>query len=228
MIHLRRDTEDPSIYDQVVSQNEYNLPDSFAPDDVIIDLGANCGAFMYACAMRGAGAVMSVEPDIGNFAILARNAAKISRIFHPATMIPIHAAVWESVGMIPMAIRNAHSTASARLVGSGDSPAYLVDSITLPGLLSELKSKVRLLKMDIEGAELPVLDSVKELDCVQEIVGEIHYTIRFDDKPYPTDDWLMATMKRLGFDCVIEPNRFLDYGGVLGMWRGKRVGGSHL
>lgn len=219
-MHLRHGTEDASIYDQVVNQNEYGLPDSFSVCDVIVDLGANCGAFMWACAMRGAGQIWSVEPDLRNYATLLRNVGITAEHFRETQLFPIHAAMSDLPNvLLRMQPRNGQSTASARLTCQDEGEQ--VPSMSLPELLHIIGRPVRLLKLDIEGAELPVLNATKDLSMVQEVIGEIHYCISLDGRTHPTDDWLRATMDRLGFDCEIVPNKFIDPG-VLGAWRGRK------
>ena len=45
---FRDGTLDKAIFNAVVRLNEYRLPDSFAPGDIVIDVGAHIGAFAEA------------------------------------------------------------------------------------------------------------------------------------------------------------------------------------
>ena len=49
------DVQEREVWMDVVSRNEYQLPPMFNDKDVILDIGANSGAFSYACMRRGQG-----------------------------------------------------------------------------------------------------------------------------------------------------------------------------
>ena len=72
----RPNSGDRGIFIEVCLQNEYRLPPNFEPDDVIVDIGGNVGAFAHACLTRGAGRVICCEPEPGNVAILRQNLAR--------------------------------------------------------------------------------------------------------------------------------------------------------
>ena len=52
--YARPETTDSAIFTNVVDDNEYNLPQSFEPDDIVVDIGAHIGGFSYAALERGA------------------------------------------------------------------------------------------------------------------------------------------------------------------------------
>jgi FkbM family methyltransferase len=69
---VRHGSIDADVYNLVVNLNEYALPERFARDDTVIDVGAHIGTFSYAALNRGAGSVVAVEPDPLNAAIARR------------------------------------------------------------------------------------------------------------------------------------------------------------
>ena len=52
---FRNGTLDQAIFNEVVDDNEYRLPDRFAPGDVVIDVGTHIGSFVQAVLSRGCG-----------------------------------------------------------------------------------------------------------------------------------------------------------------------------
>lgn len=74
--HFREGTWEEAIWNSVTRQNEYRLPESFAPEDVIIDLGCHIGGFSFACLHRGAGKVFSFEASPANYATAVTNLSR--------------------------------------------------------------------------------------------------------------------------------------------------------
>ena len=70
---FRSGTLDHGIFNHVVLFNEYQLPDRFAPDDIVIDVGAVLGSFAEAVLSRGCRNVTCIEPDQSNFELAAVN-----------------------------------------------------------------------------------------------------------------------------------------------------------
>src|SRR5205823_14512254 len=89
--YARQDTWDGAIFEAVANDNEYDLPDAFGSLDVILDVGAHCGAFSWTCLVRGAGRVFAYEVEPDNFAILERNLHPYAHAF-----VGRNVAVWRS------------------------------------------------------------------------------------------------------------------------------------
>ncbi len=168
----REGTQDDLIVSQVLHENQYDLPSSFAEEDVILDFGAHIGSFAAACLQRGAGKVICYEPDPDNFELLRRN---LSSFFERSRFI-LHQKALSSPGVKQLHFRSTRSlgslTASSYAAESGD---ILVETVCLAEVLAD-HPKVRLLKMDAEGAEWNTFPHLLpgDLDGVQEIVGESH------------------------------------------------------
>src|SRR5487761_1969099 len=58
---FRPGTCDEEIFRAVVKGNEYQLPESFATTDIILDVGTHIGSFSYACVLRGSCNVHTFE-----------------------------------------------------------------------------------------------------------------------------------------------------------------------
>lgn len=183
-MRMRDFTQDFTCFAEVYSQNEYRLPEQFEPSDVIVDVGAHIGTFALACLARGARRVLCYEPDPANFVLLAENMAPY------AWAVEVHhKAVWRSdiqqkVYLYPH--KEAACTAMT-VVGSGDgaNPSE-VEAIGLDEILAAIPGGVRLLKLDCEGSEYPILYTSKSLATVREIVGEAHEKFVFPGSPFAT------------------------------------------
>jgi FkbM family methyltransferase len=156
----------------VLGRNEYLLGPSIPDDAVVIDIGANSGAFSYACLRRGAGFVLAFEPGL-----VAERASKNCAEFGDRFEL-IQRAVWRSdepeqtLSLAP-SHRDKHSgSVSAVLPAMGK--AITVQTIDLDSVLRRFE-KVHILKLDCEGAEYPILLTCSELHRVEHILGEYHH-----------------------------------------------------
>ena len=132
---------------------------------VIVDAGANVGYSSIFLGDRYPDAiVMAIEPDRQAFEMLTSNCAGLERI------MPVYGALWSHDGEV--ALVNSESSSWARSVSDGQG----VPSITLRSLLAKLpRTRLLMLKMDIEGAELEATrDCGKVLEEVPCIVVEPH------------------------------------------------------
>jgi FkbM family methyltransferase len=183
---FRPGTPDRMIFNDVVGRNEYRLPDRFTPSDVVIDVGAHIGSFAYAVVQRGCRLVSCFEPDRDN----CRSAATHLQSYVDAGQVRLsEKAVWRSDanddqlrfdGYQPFPASFAgmegiiNTGNGSVLWGTGDAVAKIgldevIDEITEGGT-----RRVRLLKLDCEGAEWPILLTSRRLHLIDEIVGEFH------------------------------------------------------
>lgn len=167
----------------VLGRNEYLLPPTISADAVVIDIGANSGAFSYACLRRGAGHVLAFEP--GPVADLAeKNCSEFGDRFTLTRK-----AVWrsdeiEKVIELAASHRERHSgSVSAVLPKIG--ARFTAETIGLDAILQQF-DRVNILKLDCEGSEYPILMTCNELHRVEHILGEYHHV---------SDVWSMHAMK---------------------------------
>jgi FkbM family methyltransferase len=187
---LRRGTFDEHIWAAVA--HEYcTLPQHFASGEVVLDVGCHIGAFAALAASRGA-TVVGYEANTRNHAIAEFNLAP-----YPSATVR-HAAVWRSDVKDPEPLLFTPSIDTANTGGGsvlfassedhwrarpseGADPAppgaelttHAVDAVPLDRVLDELGA-VRFLKLDVEGAEFPILLTATRLDRVAAIAGEYH------------------------------------------------------
>jgi FkbM family methyltransferase len=174
----RPGTSDAGVFESVVERNEYRLPPTFRPDDIIIDIGAHIGSFCYAVMIRGARRVFAFEPDAGNFASAVRNLKRFG-----ARVRLQRCAVWRSDSLVPLlALARADDNLAgvsalwgdnASLAGWTSAPAIGLDEV-LNTVTENGREHVRLLKIDCEASEFPILLTSHRLGWIDEICGEYH------------------------------------------------------
>ena len=155
--HFRAEIRRGRFY---TDEKEYALLDTLLrKGDWTLDVGANVGHYaMKMSELVGAsGRVVAMEPVPDTFSLLAANA----RLFAHANVSLVNAAASDRVGVASMQIPRFGSGLQnyyqAR-VGAGPGLSVLtlpIDALQLP--------PVRLVKMDVEGHELPALHGMRGL-----------------------------------------------------------------
>jgi len=178
---LRPGTWDGVVYDQVYVRNEYGLPNQFDSRDVILDIGGHIGCFALSAIDRGAGTVLTAEPDRENFRLLSENCADSIR---EGKVIAIATAVVRSDSQASDSVLYdgyrmdnglLNTAAGSTVRGKGILvPAVQFDKLVDRALDSSGAQDIRLLKLDCEGAEWEILYTTKKLEKIVEIVGEYH------------------------------------------------------
>jgi len=172
MFDIEPDRISREVWMDVFTRNEYLLGPEIPSDAVVIDIGANSGAFSYACLRRGAGMVIAFEPGPVAERCL-RNCSDFREQFELNQQ-----AVWRSdepvktLSLAPSHRERHSGSMSAVLPVLGDS--ITVDAIDLDSVLRRFE-RVHILKLDCEGAEYPILMTCSELNRVEHILGEYHH-----------------------------------------------------
>jgi len=157
---------DREVFNEVYKQNAYGLT-NFNAEDVVIDLGAHIGSFSRLCYDKGCRNIHSYEADLRNYNIAYENLTPLSVNLY-------HKAVWKS-NEPSQSLKISHSTIDSResMMTISENGTQFVESIGLDSILSNF-NRIKLLKIDIEGSEYPVLYTSTQLYKVKEIVGEYH------------------------------------------------------
>lgn len=170
---FRPGTCDEEIFRAVVKGNEYQLPESFATTDIILDVGTHIGSFSYACVLRGSCNVHTFETCKENHECARRNLASLG-----ARVEAHHCAVWRSDRKHETIYFNELqqvNNASGNVMSPAGTP---VKAVGLDRIIRHVTEKgrrrVRLIKLDCEGSEFPILLTSKMLHLVDAIVGEFH------------------------------------------------------
>jgi FkbM family methyltransferase len=209
---FRPGTHDEAMFRHIVTHNEYELPDRFAGDETVVDIGVHIGGFSYLALSRGARRVLGFEAEAGNAACARRNLAE----FGPRAEVR-HRAVWRSdrpaTRLHVTLSDDAPNTGGTSVVWESSGPG--VATVGLDEVLLEAtdggKGRVALLKIDCEGSEFPILLTARRLDLIDRIAGEFHEYgcprnpqvipehARIDGVREFTVETLVAALERAGF-----------------------------
>jgi FkbM family methyltransferase len=173
------------------------------PGDTVWDIGANLGLFSFAAAVLAGrdGQVLAVEPDTDLAGLLRRSAAG-GGSHAPVAVLPAAVSAELSVARFHVARRNratSHLAGFGSTMTGGTRSTRLVPTVTLDSLADQLPAP-DVIKVDVEGAELPVLAgghrvlakqpavicevSRKNAEAVAEVLRRHGYTL-YDGARYP-------------------------------------------
>ncbi len=182
-----------------------------ADDRIIIDAGANVGAFtLYALQQARQAKVIAIEPFPATFARL-RDA--VDRSPFRARVDLLNIALASRSGIVTMQEGPMASQFRSVLDEGPEQRGTVVDSCPLTEILARAEGKVDLLKMDIEGSEYASLLSSppESLRRIRRIAMEFH----------PTVDALGSTQRQDLFrhleQAGLKATEVQDHGGGYGM-----------
>lgn len=205
----RKGTSDLSVFNQVFIFGEYDCIDNLSDVITVIDCGANVGySAAYFLSRFSQCKVIAIEPDAGNYEILKQNLEN-----YRDRAKTIKAAVWSDavrLKLVDSSYRGGSEWA-LHVQEYSDSEGQEIGGIDLPGLLSAYEiERVDLLKIDVEGAEVPIFASPnldQWLNKVDLIAIELHsdsvfgdgvqsFTIAMRDKPFSICSYGEITIAR--------------------------------
>ena len=222
---FRSGTLDEWIFHSVSEANEYRLPEAFNAEDIIVDIGMHIGSFCYAALQRGSCRVHGFEADASNIERAASNLKPFG-----GRVSLHHKAVWRSdehVGSLGFY----HSTDAANTGGGGvfwSGGTSQVDAIPFDEMILDItdggRFRVRLLKIDCEGSEFPILLTSRTLHLIDQIIGEFH-EFKGD---YDSTDVLPEATRIPGFNrfTIVELADVLQRAGFEVTWERQPPGSS--
>ena len=199
-IKIRVGTTDLMALTNVWMINEYHVEDfEINRNDVVIDIGAHIGLFSLLVSQYcKTGKIFSFEPMRENFDLLVSN-LELNRM---KNVFPFNVAVSKNSGKLNLFL---NSDQSAHSIFSESSESVTVESISLQKIFEENKiSSCKLLKLDCEGAEYDIIDSLppEYLAKIQNMAIEYHSA---DTKPELAKN-LMLKIKNAGFKIQTRPH----------------------
>ncbi|MEQ9824446.1 MAG: FkbM family methyltransferase [Puniceicoccaceae bacterium] len=163
---------------EVWHDKDYDIPRfSLSPNDVVIDIGANHGAFSLYAATKGC-QVYAFEPSDENFDLLQSNVETNRK--QPQIRL-FKKAVSDSSGTLKFYESDTMGGGKNSIIHRHAihvQKTSEVDSITLPDFIrSKNIQHIRLIKMDCEGAEFGILKSLtpETLAIIDAMVIEFHW-----------------------------------------------------
>jgi FkbM family methyltransferase len=148
--------------------------------DVAIDCGANVGNVTAALASRGA-FVHAFEPNPAAFATLAERFAGVpSVVLHPQAVLeragPVR--LYLHVDAVDDPVGASVGSSVLPFKGNVDEERYVeVEAIDLSEFVLALPGPVKILKIDVEGAECPIVDRLIDtgaIERVETVLVELH------------------------------------------------------
>ena len=170
------DGHDYSTFWEIFIHGEYEKEPSCVVEngDIVLDIGANKGFFTLNALQKGASKVYSVEPVKQSF----EQVKKLLRNF--PNVEPINKAIGETNGVINMFI-DSDDSATNCVTSHGDifgrnSNTVEVVSININTLIEQIDSKINFMKVDCEGSEFELLNTISEknLKNIDKLVIETH------------------------------------------------------
>jgi FkbM family methyltransferase len=150
------------------------------PGDAVVDCGANIGLITLRLAARGA-EVHAFEPDPYSFARLREATASLKNVKLYNTAVGITAdkvRLYRATDFDADPEFNSLSSsvfADKKNINAG---AFIeVEQIDLLDFLNKLDSQVRILKLDVEGAEVPIIEKIissGDFEKIDAIFAETH------------------------------------------------------
>lgn len=190
-----------TFYENLICRHYLLNGITLRPRDTVVDIGGNIGSFavLAASIVGPSGRVVSIEPASATFARLKENVA----LNDLANVACVQGAIDANPGTLTLHIDPKSALSSAFGVNATEGGQYeTVQSFTLGQILEQEKIDwVHLLKVDCEGAEYGIFDSLSpELARrIDQISMEVHPVVgrKFGD--------IEKRLKELGFEVRTYP-----------------------
>ena len=148
--------------------------------DTIDNNQENIGSFTYACLKRGAKNIYSYEAERQNYGMSQKNIKwGIERGYvNLYNLAVFRSDIQEDKILITHSTVDRKNTGGISVIWHGNKEIYSygkIDTICLDRILEKFK-KVKLMKIDCEGSEYPILLTSKMLNRIEYICGEYHNT----------------------------------------------------
>lgn len=180
---VRPGTHDPNIVQEIWNKHFYRAEGyEINPGDYVVDIGAHIGSFTVWALKQGA-SVMAFEPDKANFWMLMNNVNMAKAGDEPMGEVDLQNVAVKGVGGIFFIDRGAEgqpNTGGYKVVDEmmGES-VEVVPSVDAYDVLTK-HSKIDFLKLDCEGSEYDILESIADTDILEKGVDKIVMEWHFD------------------------------------------------
>lgn len=167
-------------------------------DETVLDIGACIGDFAIPAAKK-AKEVIAIEANPENAAWLRRNVAKNGL----QNVRIVEKAVWNCKKVLRLYLARGNIGGHS-VVGDGGAGSIKAQADTLDNIVSDLGvEKVDFVKIDVEGAEVHVLEGAKKvLTMAKKIVMETHLGINGEMTTFK----VQSILKNCGFEVWVKPH----------------------
>jgi FkbM family methyltransferase len=171
------DTTGPSYVDFFYG----DLCDNIDMSGTIVDAGANVGFFTLFAKEKGARKIYSIEPDPLPYYYLHKNFSSDPSI----TLVNKAMGATSDMVLFNMYLKASVGSTLNKYSDPQEKYSIFVESITVPILLL-IEPEINLLKLDIEGAEVEVIEQLTDFSKINQLFIEFH------DYPKTIADKLIA------------------------------------
>lgn len=129
---------------------------------VVVDIGANIGYYtLIAAELVGKnGKVFAFEPEPQNYALLVRNI----EVNGYKNVVPVQKAVSDKVGTTRLYLSPDGNTGWHRIYDSHNGwDSIEIETVTLDEFFKDKEGEIDIIKMDVEGAELTILQGMSQI-----------------------------------------------------------------
>jgi len=207
-IKLRTKSTDLQAFANVWILEEYKI-DNFkiSESDVIIDIGGHIGLFvLFASSMSKKGKIISVEPYPKNFDLLKENMKNNNF----QNIILINKAVSKTDKNLELFIDS--SDDAAHSINKIGEKIIQIKGITLKQIMLENQiTKCNMLKMDCEGAEFEIIESLSDIELLKIDKICLEYHIKKNNESLLEN--LKNRLEKINYKINIIPTN--DYLGML-------------
>ena len=209
----REGTTDEKVMAEIFTKQAYKKPIigfEVEAGDMWLDLGAHIGCFSLWAIENGAAKVYAYEPEPSNFELLSKNAKGHNISANNA------AVGWRggkaAFNIAPNTWRHSLLRKYKRGAPTIDVEVSAIDS------LIEKHPDADCIKMDIEGAEIEILEKKKEWNGIRKLVFEYSFTQERDMGKF---FGIVENLKQ-SFDVVKYPKSYHNqkHNGLNGLWGG--------
>lgn len=204
-LYYREDTLDKYVINEMKS---YKLD---FENKVVLDVGANIGAFAKHAFDNKAYKVISVEPEPENFQLLTKNKVNDLHILVEAAAVKDDSIKEVKLYINDKKNKGAHSTLSKRRSNS-----IIVKVISLSKLIEKYCPDI--VKIDIEGGEFEMLLDYTFPVCVKQLALEYH----FINKKIVSNNYSTMLHEKIieqQFETIVQPKLTKNCWATLGIYK---------